>query len=116
MDAVQDVRGHTLRNEQRLANIGTFSAGRSPESRGRIGTVRNWSEGSPHRRWAIRPGDTVWLRRVHRPQEIHLGGMARYILSPAAQADLEGIWDYTVTRWARRPAMSSWPRSSPTTS
>lgn len=25
--------------------------------------------------------------------------MGRYLLSPAAQADLEDIWDYTVQRW-----------------
>ncbi len=30
--------------------------------------------------------------------------MARYILSPAAQADLESIWDYTVTRWGETQA------------
>ncbi len=30
--------------------------------------------------------------------------MARYILSPAAQADLESIWDYTVTHWGETQA------------
>ncbi len=25
--------------------------------------------------------------------------MSRYVLSPAAQADLDGIWDYTCDRW-----------------
>ena len=26
--------------------------------------------------------------------------MSRYVLSPAAQADLEQIWDYTYERWS----------------
>lgn len=26
--------------------------------------------------------------------------MSRYVLSPAAQADLEEIWDYTYERWS----------------
>lgn len=26
--------------------------------------------------------------------------MIRYVLSPAAQADLEAIWDYTCERWS----------------
>ena len=30
--------------------------------------------------------------------------MAGYILSPAAQTDLESIWDYTVTRWGETQA------------
>ena len=25
--------------------------------------------------------------------------MTRYVLSPRAQADMEGIWDYTAERW-----------------
>lgn len=31
--------------------------------------------------------------------------MARYRLSPAAQADLDGIFDYTVQRWGLEQAM-----------
>lgn len=30
--------------------------------------------------------------------------MGGYRLSPAAQADLESIWDYTVTRWGESQA------------
>lgn len=30
--------------------------------------------------------------------------MASFILSPAAQNDLEGIWDYTVTQWGAQQA------------
>ncbi len=30
--------------------------------------------------------------------------MSRYVLSPAARADLEGIWDYTSERWDDRQA------------
>ena len=30
--------------------------------------------------------------------------MTGYILSPAAQADLESIWDYTVTHWGETQA------------
>ena len=30
--------------------------------------------------------------------------MGRYTLSPAAQADLENIWDYTVERWGEAQA------------
>lgn len=30
--------------------------------------------------------------------------MSGYILSPAAKADIEGIWDYTVTRWGLEQA------------
>ena len=30
--------------------------------------------------------------------------MNRYLLSPAAQADLEQIWDYTRDRWGADPA------------
>ncbi|MFT8247176.1 type II toxin-antitoxin system RelE/ParE family toxin [Roseomonas sp. BN140053] len=30
--------------------------------------------------------------------------MTRFILSPAAQADIEGIWDYTAERWDQAQA------------
>jgi len=30
--------------------------------------------------------------------------MTGYVLSPAAQADVESIWDYTVERWGERQA------------
>ena len=43
----------------------------------------------PHRGRAIRPRQPVRLRRLHRPQEVHLSDMAGYALTPAAQADFE---------------------------
>lgn len=30
--------------------------------------------------------------------------MKGFVLSPAAQADLDGIWDYTVKRWGQEQA------------
>lgn len=30
--------------------------------------------------------------------------MSRYVLSPAAKADLDGIWDYTVRHWGEPQA------------
>lgn len=53
--------------------------------------------------------------------------VSRYLLSPAAQADLEEIWDYTAQRWdveeaeaylrrlqhAQRGANASWPECAP---
>lgn len=32
--------------------------------------------------------------------------MSGFILSPAAQADIESIWDYTVERWDQAQAIS----------
>ena len=32
--------------------------------------------------------------------------MARYLLSPRAQADIDGIWDYSVDRWGEERAES----------
>jgi toxin ParE1/3/4 len=30
--------------------------------------------------------------------------MTRYVLSPRAQSDMEGIWDYTAERWSNEQA------------
>lgn len=32
--------------------------------------------------------------------------MSSFLLSPAAQADLDGIWDYTVKRWGQDQAIT----------
>ena len=52
----------------------------------------------------LRPRRSVRFRRVHRSQEIRLSAMAGHALSPAAQADIGEIRDYTVRNWGEAQA------------